>query len=71
MYHTIEFTVDLARSPADRLERVFLRSGDQRPARLRPHVIEAADGPMEVADLLFADGTSVQSVPFACFRLLD
>jgi hypothetical protein len=71
MYHTVQFTADLDRSPGDGLDRVVLSSGDRRRARLRPHVIEAADGPMEVADLLFEDGTSVRSVPFACFRFID
>jgi hypothetical protein len=71
MFHTIEFTVDLARSPGERLEMVVLRRGDRLPAQLRPHVVEAADGPVEVADLFFEDGTSVNNVPFACFSFVD
>jgi hypothetical protein len=75
MYHTVEFTLDLeltlARSPRDRLERVPFRRGTRVLAQVRPHVLESAGGPVEVADLFFVDGTSAHGVPFACFRLLD
>jgi hypothetical protein len=75
MYHTVEFVVDLpvalALSPRDPLERVLLRRGDRRPAQLRPHVVETAGGPVEVADLFFADGTAVYDVPFASFCIID
>jgi hypothetical protein len=75
MYHTIELAVDLqvalARSRRDRLERVHLRSGTRLPVQLRPHVVEDADGPVEVADLFFEDGTAIHNVPFACFSFAD
>jgi hypothetical protein len=75
MYHTIEFAVlletDLERSPRDRLERAAFRKGTRVPAQLRPYVIEGREGPVEVADLFFADGTTVRRVPFAFFSLVD
>jgi hypothetical protein len=75
MFHTVEFVVDLhmavGRSPGERLEMVVLRRGDRLPAQLRPHVVECFGGPVEVADLLFEDGTAVPNVPFACFSFVD
>jgi hypothetical protein len=75
MYHTIEFAVpleaDLERSPGDRMERVAFRKGTRLPAQIRPYVIEGSQGPVEVADLFFADGTIVRRVPFAFFSLMD
>jgi hypothetical protein len=59
----IDLQVDLAGSPWHRLERAFVRRG----TRLRPHVLEDSGGPVEVADLFFADGTAAYDVPFACF----
>jgi hypothetical protein len=37
-------------------------------AQLKPYVADTADGPVEVADLFFEDGTATRQVPFACFR---
>jgi hypothetical protein len=75
VYHTIELATDLqvalARSPRDRLEQVAFRTGDRLRAQLRPYVVEAADGPVEVADLFLADGTAIHGVPFACFSFID
>jgi hypothetical protein len=72
MYHLIEITADLwadlERSPSQPLERVLLRRGARRRAQLRPHVVETALGPMEVADLFFDDGTATRGVPFSAFR---
>ena len=75
MFHTIEFAVelktDLERSPSDKLERVTFRQGTRVPAQIRPYVIEGAEGPIEVADLFFEDGSTVRQVPFAWFSLVD
>ena len=75
MYHTIEFatdiTVDLEVSPKHRLERLLIRKGTRLSAQLKPHVVETEDGPVEVADLFFADGTTARSVPFHHFRFVD
>jgi hypothetical protein len=75
MYHTIEFATEvpvaLAWSPGDRLRRLSFRVGDRFPAEVRPYVVETAEGPLEVADLLLADGTAIHGVPFACFCFID
>ena len=75
VYHTIEFntdwTVDLEISPRHRLEQLRLRKGARMLAQVRPYVIETPDGPTEVADLFFADGTTAREVPFDIFSFAD
>jgi hypothetical protein len=75
MYHTIEFnasfTVDVEISPRDRLERVLVRRGSRMQAQIKPYVIESEDGPVEVADLFFADGTTARTVSFSSFVFVD
>jgi hypothetical protein len=75
MYHTVEFAadlwVDLETSPRHRLERLLLRRGVRVAAQVRPYVVEAAEGPVETADLFFADGTAARGVPFACCRFVE
>jgi hypothetical protein len=34
-------------------------------------VVEAAGGPVEVADLFFEDGTATRNVPFAWFTFVE
>ena len=75
MYHTLQFirdlTVDLAVSPKQPLERLLIRKGSRLAAQLRPYVVEGVIGPVEVADLFFADGTSTSGVPFDCFSFVE
>ena len=75
MYHTLQFdaalTVDLEISPKHPLERLCIRKGTRLKAQLKPYVLETADGPSEVADLFFEDGTATRQVPFACFRFVE
>lgn len=75
MYHIIQFAVDFLAdvevSRRQRLERVLLRKGTRLPAQIKPGVVEGEDGPVEVADLLFEDGTAAREVPFAYFCFLD
>ena len=75
MYHTIEFTeecfVDLEISPMHWLEQLFIHRGTRLQALIKPYVMETADGPYEVADLFFADGTSACTVPFEWFSFVD
>jgi hypothetical protein len=75
MYHTIEFAsdflVDLEISPKHRLERTLIRKGTLLCAQIKPYVVEADEGPVEVADLFFEDGTIVCRVPFACFSFVE
>ncbi len=69
MYHTIQFLddflADLEVSPQQPLERLLIRKGTIRQVQMKPYVVEAADGPVEVADLFFDDGTTTRAVPFA------
>jgi hypothetical protein len=75
MFHTIEFakemTVDLEVSPKHRLEQMLIRPGTQLQAKIMPYVMEGEFGPVEVADLLFTDGTVTRSVPFESFSFVD
>jgi hypothetical protein len=74
MYHTIEFNVelevDLEISRSKPLERLLIRKGTNLRAQLRPYIIEAANGPLEVADLFFEDGSVTRRVPFAWFKFI-
>jgi hypothetical protein len=75
MYHTLQFTEDykgkreIARN--QRLERIRIKTGSQVRAEVKPYVVEGADGPVEVADLFFEDGTATRTVPFAYFAFVS
>jgi hypothetical protein len=75
MYHTIEFTVDLPltleTSPTQPLERLLMRRGVCTKAQVKPYVLETEDGPIELADLFFEDGTATRGIPFDCFIFVD
>jgi hypothetical protein len=75
MYHTIEFTkavvIDLEISRQQRLEKMLVRKGNRVHAQVRPYVAEMEEGPVEMADLFFDDGTSTSGVPFGCFSFVD
>jgi hypothetical protein len=75
MYHAIEFTTaftaDLEVSPKHPLERLCVQPGMRARVCLRPHIVEAAEGPVEVADLYFEDGSVTRQVPFDQFRFVD
>jgi hypothetical protein len=75
MYHTIEFAVDLwvdvEVSPRQPLEQLLLRTGSRRVAQLKPYIVEGRRGPVQVADLFFADGTTTRRVPLALFSFLE
>ncbi len=75
MYHLIEFsaafTADLAVSPKQRLERVRIQKGMRAYAYPLPYVIETSQGPVEVADLCFDDGSVAREVRFERFRFVD
>ena len=75
MYHTIRFAVEfegaLEVSRKLPLERVRLHKGDRVEAQVRPHVVETDGGPVEVADLFFADGTVTRDVPFESFAFVE
>jgi hypothetical protein len=75
MYHilefAVEFMVDVEISRKQPLERVLVRRGTRVRAQLRPYVIETDDGPVEVADLFFEDGTSTRGVRFEWFHFVE
>lgn len=75
MFHTIKFTgdltVDLEVTPKHPLERLRIRKGDRLQAQIKPYVIESEDGPVEVADLFFADGTTTRRVRFEAFSFTE
>jgi hypothetical protein len=75
LYHTIEFAVefvaDLELSPKQRLEQLLIRQGTRLRVQLKPSVVETVGGPVEVADLLFEDGTATRTVPFAYFAFVE
>ena len=74
MQHTIKFTgdltVDLEVSPKQPLERLCIRKGTRLQAHIKPYVVESEDGPVEVADLYFSDGTITRRVPFESFSFV-
>jgi len=75
MYHTIEFATDipveLEVSPKHPLERLLIRRGTRLRVQLRPHVLESEEGPVEVADLFFEDGTTTRGVRFESFSFVE
>jgi hypothetical protein len=75
VYHMIqfatEFVADLEVSPKHLLERAVLKPGTRLPAQVKPYVVETAEGPVEVADLFFEDGTATRRVPFAYFAFVE
>lgn len=75
MYHIIEFkkrgTLDVENLPKQRLEKLQIRPGTRMLVQLQPYVIETDEGPVEVADLFFADGTASRAVFFSGFSFVD
>ncbi len=75
MYHTVEFNaefvLDLEISPRQPLERILIRKGTRLPAQVRSYVVETAEGPVEVSDLFFEDGSATRLVRCACFSIVD
>lgn len=74
MYHTIEFSVelevDLEIARTKPLERLLIRRGTKMRAQIKPYVIEGSEGPTEVADLFFENGSTTRRVPFAWFSFV-
>jgi hypothetical protein len=75
MYHTIEFvaevTADVVISPKQPLERVRMEKGARRCVQIKPYIVEAEKGPVEVADLFLEDRSAICQVPFEFFRFVD
>jgi hypothetical protein len=72
MYHTIEFVaevnVGIEISPKLPLEHLRIEKGARRRVQIKPYVVDAGKGLVEVADLFFEDGTTLRQVPFEFFR---
>lgn len=75
MYHLIEFgqevVLDLQIAGKDRSDLLLLDKGSRRRTRVRPYVIDTDDGPVEMADLAFEDGTAANGVRCECFAFVD
>jgi len=75
VFHTIEFTgnvtIDLEVSPKTPRERLPIQVGLRKNAQIKPYVVETPDGPVEVADLFFDDGTATRSIPYEIFSFVD
>jgi hypothetical protein len=75
MCHLIEFcsafTTDREVSPKQRLERLRVQKGMRAYASLHPYVMETGEGPVEVADLYFEDGTVTRRVRFEQLRFVE
>ena len=75
MYHLIEFAVDVVidfeGERGRRRKQTVLPKGHRQRAEARAYVLETKDGPTEVADLLFEDGTSCRAVPYAYFAFAE
>lgn len=75
MYHHIEFRLrglaEVERPGSLHTEAIAIKGGTRLRAVVQPRVIETKQGPVEVADLNFADGSVARGVRFASFRFLD
>lgn len=75
MYHTIQFdetlTLDMEFSRKQPLERVSIVKGTRLRVQLKPHVMDTEEGPVEMADLFFEDGTATRRVRFASFCFVE
>jgi len=75
MFHSIEFRVailvDLETTPANWLEQLLILQGTRLQAQVQPYVVETGQGPVEVADLFFGDGTATRGLPLAFFSFVD
>jgi hypothetical protein len=75
MFHTIEFrgqaTLDLEITPNHCLKQFVIRNGARLRSKIKPYVDETEEGPVEVADLEFEDGTVTRKVPFECFAFVE
>jgi hypothetical protein len=75
MYHTIEFAdefwIDVEISPKHRLERLRVQKGTRVKALVKPYVVEAVDGPVEVSDLFFEDWSATRLLRCEFFSFVD
>lgn len=71
MIHKLRFRADLVLDlqvrGKPRLEQVQIRRGDLVECQVQPFVQEAAEGPVEKANLHLGDEGVLLGVPMACF----
>jgi hypothetical protein len=75
MFHTIQFAVDfevdVEVSPKHPLERMLIHRGIGLQVQIKPYVVETDNGPVEMADLLLANGKTVRMMPFGSFWFVE
>jgi len=75
VFHTIEFrrqlTLDLEFSPTHSHKQFLMRKGARLRSEIKPYVTQTDEGPVEMADLLFEDGTVTRQVPFESFAFVE
>ena len=75
MNHVIEFRLrglaELETPGRSHLEQLVIKQGTRLSAQIKPYVVETKRGPVEVADLLFEDGSVARSVRMATFSFVD
>ena len=75
MYHTIEFaetrSLGLESTAKNPMERRTFQKGMRLRAQVRAHVKDTKNGPVEMADLFFEDGTAARAVRYAMFSFID
>jgi hypothetical protein len=75
VYHRIEFNTGciVRLQPPGRavLAPVVILPGTRVRAEVRHSVVEMAGGPVEVADLLFEDGSRAYRLPCSSFSFVD
>jgi hypothetical protein len=75
MSHTIRFADDFLIhflcARGHRPQRLLIPKGTPVRAQVKPYVVERAEGPVELADLILEDGTAAHMIPFACFSFVE
>jgi hypothetical protein len=75
MYHSLEFRLKglaaLETPGKAPLQQVVIKPGTRLRAHVKPHVVESALGPVEVADLFLEDGSVARGVRFASFSFVE
>jgi hypothetical protein len=74
MHHQLQFRtdcqLDLQITGKTRLEKVKVRAGEVIEARVRPHVEETHEGPVECADLQLGDDGTLVGVRMEFFAFM-
>ena len=76
MYHNVKFlfelVLDLEISPKQWLQMLHIKEGTTLRAQTKCYVVDTEDeGPIEVGDLFFEDGSIARAVRCECFSFVD